>query len=315
MPLISVILPIYNAQRYLDAAVKSILAQSFSDFELIAINDGSTDRSLDILYKHADRDRRVRIVTRQNKGLVATLNEGLMLAKGSLIARMDADDVALPGRFAAQARYMAEHPEVVLLGGWYEMIDHRGRLITVMRMPTEHDEIDAEMLAGHTPLCHPTAMMRRDKVLTLGGYRAEMMLAEDLDLWLRLAEVGKVAILPEPMLRYRVHANSVSEQAGEKQRRVARSACEAAYRRRGIEPRFAADESARPLSDRSSKHRFAILYGWWAFNEAQRMTALSYAIRGVRLKPMNIQGWKLLVCSLVKPMRIRRGDAVGVGHA
>ncbi|MEX0777515.1 MAG: glycosyltransferase [Phycisphaeraceae bacterium] len=301
-PLISVVLPVYNGQRYLAAAVSSVLMQSMKDFELIVIDDGSTDGSLAILEGLARRDQRVRLVSRENRGLVATLNEGISLARAPFIARMDADDICLPQRLARQWAFLQANAAVVCVGGYYQLMDQRGRHLTTMTPPSDHAGLERELLAGHTPLCHPSAMMRAQAVRAVGGYDPAMMLAEDLDLWLRLGEIGRLAVLPEPVIRYRLHGESVSEKAGLKQRQVARAAVEAAWRRRGISGRFEAQDPSRPQSSRRSRHRFALLYGWWAFGSGQRRTAMLYGLRCVSLLPWNLEGWRLAICAAVKPM-------------
>ncbi len=303
-PPITVVMPVYNAERYLARALESVLGQSFGEFELIVIDDGSTDSSLSLLKRYERHDLRLRLLSRENRGLVATLNEGLELARGEFVARMDADDLSLPRRFEQQIAFMDANPEVVCLGGYYDLIDWRGRLLTTMTPPTDHTGIENEMLAGHTPICHPSAMVRREALSRVGNYDPEMMLAEDLDLWLRLGEIGAMANLPVSIVRYRLHDHSLSEQAGLRQRQVARKACERAYGRRGIQGHFQAVEPARPQSDRRSRHKFSLLYGWWAFNSGQRRTALAYGLRCLRLMPWDKEGLRLLACSAIKPMRV-----------
>ena len=131
-------------------------------------------------------------------------------ARGDLIARMDADDVALPERFARQVEFLRSHPEVDVVGGAQEHIDSNGRLLTVYHEPQEHEEIEELALTGACPISHPSVMMRRKAVLAVGGYRVEMMPAEDFDLWLRMGERGRLANLPDVIMRYRVHESSVS---------------------------------------------------------------------------------------------------------
>ena len=299
---VTVLMPVYNAERYLSGALESILGQTFTDFQFLIIDDGSTDASMSILRRYARHDSRVCIVSRENRGLVATLNEGLDISRSEFVARMDADDVALPHRLEHQVMHMEVHEDIVCLGGYYQLIDRRGRLLTTMTPPTDHEGIEKEMLAGHTPICHPSAMMRRAAAARVGGYDPQMMLAEDLDLWLRLGEIGKLANLPIPIVRYRLHGNSLSEQAGLKQRRKALEVCERAWERRSIQGAFDASESARPLSSRRSRLKFAVLYGWWAFNSGQRSTALAYGVRSVALAPWNKESIKLMVCAAIKPL-------------
>jgi hypothetical protein len=299
---VTVLMPVYNAERYLAIALESVLGQTFAQFQFLVIDDGSTDHSMSILRRYARHDVRLKIISRENRGLVATLNEGLEAARGEFVARMDADDISLPRRLEMQVSYMEAHDDVVCLGGYYQLIDHRGRMLTTMTPPNEHAALEAQLLVGHTPICHPSAIMRRAVALGAGGYDPKMMLAEDLDLWLRLGEIGNLAVLPVPLVQYRLHGKSVSEKAGLKQRQVARAACEQAWKRRGISGVFDATESARPLSDRRSRHKFSLLYGWWAFNSGQRTTALSYGMHSVMLRPWDKEGMRLLACAAIKKL-------------
>jgi glycosyltransferase involved in cell wall biosynthesis len=299
---VTVLMPVYNGERYLASALESVLGQTFAQFQLLVIDDGSTDNSLKILRRYARHDVRLKIVSRENRGLVATLNEGLETARGDFVARMDADDIALPRRLEMQVAHLEAHDDVVCLGGYYELIDYLGRYLTTMMPPHDHAALESQLLAGHTPICHPSAMMRRAVAIGAGGYDPKMMLAEDLDLWLRLGEVGNLAVLPAPVVQYRLHGKSVSEKAGLRQRQVARAACEQAWKRRGIAGNFDAAESARPLSDRRSRLKFSLLYGWWAFNSGQRTTALSYGMQSVMLAPWHKESVKLLACAAIKKL-------------
>ena len=210
-PAISVILPVYNAEAYVREAVESILAQSFTDFELIAINDGSTDDSGAILRKLAARDTRIVLVERSNDGLVSALNKGLEIARADLIARMDADDMSMPERFALQHARMVQEPELVVLGSFIRVMDKAGNIICLGEYPLTPKET-ARFLEQGCPVAHPAVMMRRGAVLKIGGYRKAFWPAEDYDLWLRMSDLGyAIANLPQPLLNYRWHGANVSE--------------------------------------------------------------------------------------------------------
>jgi hypothetical protein len=209
-PLISVILPVYNAEKYVREAVESVLTQKFSNFELIVINDGSTDGSGAILRELAARDTRIVLVDRPNKGLVSTLNEGMELARAELIARMDADDVALPERLAEQYHRMSEAPNLGVLGSFIVLIDAMGQIIRQGDYPISEREV-GEFLETGCPFAHPTVMMRKKAVVAAGGYRRAFSHAEDYDLWLRIHELGyALSNIPKPLLKYRVHDTNVS---------------------------------------------------------------------------------------------------------
>lgn len=207
-PYISVLLPVYNAGAFLDQAVQSILSQTEHDLELIAIDDGSTDGSGKILDEFARRDRRVRVIHRENRGLIKTLNEGLDIARGEFIARMDADDISLPRRLELQAAFMRSNPDVGISGCWSETIGLKKSWYT--RFPTSHAGICAHMLFN-TAISHPTAMFRT------ALFRAENLKyddkyrhGEDYALWVHAAVKTKLANLPAVLFRYRQHEHQVS---------------------------------------------------------------------------------------------------------
>jgi hypothetical protein len=300
VPTVSVLMSVHNAGAYLTPAVESILAQSFDEFEFLILDDGSTDRSGALLQEFAARDPRIRLISRENRGLTKSLNELLAAARGKYIARMDADDIALPDRFARQVAFLHRHRDVLCVGGAFEIIDQAGRYLTTIWPPCSDEEIQSQMLRGHCAISHPTAMARRAALVEIGGYQRDLV--EDLDLWLRLGERGRLANLSEVVLRYRLHGKSISEQAGLRQREAGRAACEAAWQRRGIEDGvYEAGQLWRPSSDRASRHAFMLQYGWWAWNSRARQTATVYGLKAVTTKPFDADGWKLLLVSLLKP--------------
>ena len=208
MPKISVILPIYNAQAFIADAVKSVLTQSVQDFELILIDDASSDRTPGIL--DGMTDSRIHIVRHdENRGLVASLNEGLRLSSGKYIARMDHDDIALPDRFARQLAFLEQHSSIGVVGTGYRLIDGVGALGPSYRPPVTHEEISWAM-SFLCPLAHPTVMAHRDLLLANGGYNESAAYAEDYDLWERLSRQVNFANLPEPLLLLRKHANNMT---------------------------------------------------------------------------------------------------------
>ncbi|ABD08533.1 Glycosyl transferase, family 2 [Rhodopseudomonas palustris HaA2] len=207
-PQVSVILPVRDGQRWLREAVDSVLAQTLSDLELLVIDDGSTDATPAILDEARARDPRVVVLRQSREGLVAALNLGLARARAPLIARLDADDIALPERLARQRDYLQAHPDVVLLGGWAEIIDAQGASSGRQMRPSP-DGL-RETLTKKSPFIHPTVMFRTDAARRIGGYRAAFEAGEDYDFWLRLADIGAIAILPEVLIRYREHGGSVT---------------------------------------------------------------------------------------------------------
>lgn len=200
---VSVVLPVYNAGSDLRQAVGSILEQEMGEFELIIIDDASTDRSAERIRNYAQADPRVRPVYHsRNAGLSSTLNEGLELARGELVARMDQDDESLPNRLRVQTNFMDAHPEVVVAGSFVYHMGARRERDRLIRFPTDSEEIKRTLLRENC-LYHPSVMFRRREILELGGYRPQFRNAEDYDLWLRTSKRFELANIPEPLLRYR----------------------------------------------------------------------------------------------------------------
>ena len=206
-PAVSVVMPMRNAVRFLDQAIDSILAQSFTDFEFIIVDDGSTDGSLARARTFADP--RIRIHARPATGIAAALNAGIALARGDLIARMDADDIALPNRIHEQVSLLRERPDIAAVGSGYQVIDRQGKPLRVIIPPVDPDEI-RQILPHANCMAHPTMVMRRDAVVRAGGYRDLFPICEDYDLWLRLSETSLLTNIPEPLLLYREHNANAS---------------------------------------------------------------------------------------------------------
>lgn len=216
-PCISVIMPVYNCEHYLREAIDSILAQTFTDFELLIIDDGSTDRSIEIA--RSCTDDRIHVLSEPHRGLVATLNKGLALARGTYVARMDADDISSPRRFARQIALLESHADVVLVGCCARCIDTEGRAAGNYVMPPPEGRSLAVALCGSNQFVHGSIMARREAILSVGGYRREFLTAEDYDLWLRLGEIGCIVNIPQWLYQLRIHRSSKSAHEGERRRR------------------------------------------------------------------------------------------------
>jgi hypothetical protein len=205
---VSVVMSVHNGERFLREAVESIIGQSFRNFEFIIIDDGSTDDSGSILDRYEKNDQRVKVIHQKNEGLISSLNRGCILARGKYIARIDADDVAVPDRLLWQVDFMEKHPEVGVLGGAVELIDAVGTPLGICRNLLDDREIRSAL--PECPFWHTTVVMRRDVFIAVGGYRKLFVDAEDHDLWLRLAERVRLANMNSVLVRYRVHPNQVS---------------------------------------------------------------------------------------------------------
>ena len=208
-PELSVVMAVYNGEQHLVEAVRSICRQTFRDFEFIIINDGSTDGTAEILGRHAAKDSRIRVLTQPNDGLVASLNRGCKAARGEFIARMDADDFSLPTRFEKQIAFMRAFPRIAATGSASQFIEDGALLDLYERPPLRHREIMDVLFLGN-PVVHPSMLMRRAALETVGYYRPLFVAAEDLDLWLRLGERYELANLDDVLVHRRKHAEQVS---------------------------------------------------------------------------------------------------------
>ncbi|MEM8737016.1 MAG: glycosyltransferase family 2 protein [Planctomycetota bacterium] len=297
-PRVSVLMCAYNAERYVVETVRSVLAQTMREFELVVVDDGSTDRTAELVESLAAGDERIRIISGPNVGIPKAANLGLAACRSALVARIDADDIAEPGRLAAQLAFMEANPGVVAAGSAVTFIDEAGRRLTINRPPREHAKIDDALMRGHCAIWNTSSILRRDVFLELGGYGEHYRTAEDVDAWLRLAERGELANLAEPLHRYRLHDGSISAADQTSNRQFCRDACEAAARRRGVPCRFEADEPWRPGTDRKSRRMFYTRYGWWAWRLGEKRTAAYYACRAIRSGPLATEPWVLLLKSV-----------------
>jgi glycosyltransferase involved in cell wall biosynthesis len=290
-------MPAYNAERYAAAAVESILAQTFRDFEFLIVDDGSTDGTRAILERYAAADPRIRLVSRPNTGYVVALNEMLARARGEFIARMDSDDISMPTRLERQLAYLDANPDCVMVGSRVRIIDPDGRPLTVMGDALTHEEIDAALMAARGQMVyHPSVVFRRGPLLAVGPYRLEYEPSEDMDIFLRLAEVGRVVNLAEPLLEYREHLGKVGHLRGAKQAEATYRILEAAHRRRGLPLPAAVVEATRArLPGASEKRR---VWAWWALGAGNLATARKHAAACLVRDPFSIQSWRLLYCTL-----------------
>lgn len=192
----------YNA-GYMAEAIDSILKQSFADFEFLIFDDGSTDGSASLLDNYAARDERIRIIhLPEHQALAETLNQGIALAKGEYIARMDADDISLQERFKKQVDFLDKHTEVAVVSVFTKVIDKDGKEIGEHRPATNHEQIK-KMSFFSGQLCHPAVMFRKEAIMSLGGYNEQYLYAQDYELWFRVMKRYQVANLPEILFYWR----------------------------------------------------------------------------------------------------------------
>lgn len=211
MPLrLSVVMPVLNALPFLDAAVESIVGQSFADFEFVILDDGSTDGSTERLRDWAARDPRIRLVEGGSRlGPAGASNRVVREARAPIVARMDADDIAFPERLARQLALLDAEPGAVLVGTLWDVIDEHGDKVR------EADRSRLLRVSPFPPFAHPTIMFRREAFDRSGGYRGEADRWEDIDFYLRMASEGRILVLAEPLLRYRHSSGSTRLRDGQ----------------------------------------------------------------------------------------------------
>ncbi|MCA9134507.1 MAG: glycosyltransferase [Planctomycetales bacterium] len=234
-PLISIVMPVYNGERYLVDSLASLLTQTLTDWELICVNDGSTDHTPALLDWFCSQDSRIRVVHQHNQGLVPALNAGCAEVTAPLLCRMDCDDIAFPDRLEKQAQFMRRNPTCVVVGGSVLEIDEDGEPLNVACLPQGHTEIVDNLLHRRTGHFHPSTMIRSEAMEAVGGYRQQYEWVEDHDLWLRLAQRGTLANLPDVVLCYRQHASSVCWRHSGQQRERVNQLLREAYAARGRE--------------------------------------------------------------------------------
>jgi glycosyltransferase involved in cell wall biosynthesis len=292
-PTVSVLMPVFNSQRYVAEAVESILNQSFRDFEFLIVDDGSTDGSAEILRTYSARDARIELVRRPNTGYVHALVEMLARARGVFVARMDSDDVAEPERFARQIEFLTTHEDHVAVGCDVLYIDPDGAPISSRVQLREHDEIDALMMGGTSgAIMHPAAMLRRSTLCSIGGYDLRYRAAEDYDLFLRLAERGRLANLGQTLLKYRLHDRSVSHLQRSLQMEEMQTILAAAHARRGSHP---PDRLRCHMGPAPSLHGQRIAWAWMALGSRFTTSARKNALAAVRMAPWSYAAWRVLV--------------------
>lgn len=209
IPLISVVMPVYNAEKYLVEAIESILEQTYEKFEFLIINDGSTDSSSIIIDSYAKKDSRITHVKNQNQGISLSLNCGIALAKGEYIARMDADDISLAVRFEEQIKFMEKNQNVGVCGTWVDLIGEI-KAGEYKRHPTSDEELKVRLLFS-VCFVHPSVIMRRELLVrTNNFYDPTYTSAQDYELWSRLKDCTQFANIPKTLMKYRVLSDSVS---------------------------------------------------------------------------------------------------------
>ncbi len=296
-PRVAVLMPVYNAEPFLQEAIDSILRQTLGDFELLAVDNASTDGSRAILEKAARLDHRVRVVACDEPGIVNALNAGLTRVHSEFVARMDADDIAQPGRLALQVQYLRSNEDVIAVGCRCLVVDEEGDPLEIRGSVTEHDSIQEGLLRGRVSyLCHSAMMFRAQALAAVGGYRSDVGVSEDLDLYLRLAEIGRLGNAPELAMTIRRWPESTTKRQTSEQFAWSREKIiNDAFRRRGIKDRYV-DRRLWVVTDPTHADLYQAAT---ALEHGFRRTACKYTWRAIRRTPGRLAAWKVLARALL----------------
>jgi glycosyltransferase involved in cell wall biosynthesis len=214
---VSVIMPVYNGERYLSEAIQSVLNQTFKDFEFIIIDDGSVDNSVKII--ESFDDERIVFLKINHKGIVGALNTGLEIAKGEYIIRTDADDVSVPERFEKLIKYMQENKDISICGSWAISINEKNEILGEMKYPPIKDFEIKKYILFHNPFIHPAVIFKRKEIIDVGGYK-NFKHNEDYELWTRVLIKKTGHNIPEFLIKYRIHSNQLTNKNNFKMRLI-----------------------------------------------------------------------------------------------
>jgi glycosyltransferase involved in cell wall biosynthesis len=302
MPPITVLIPVRNVGHWLRETLASVHAQTFKDWKLIAIDDGSSDNSPDILRDAEKNDPRIKVVVRPNKGLVETRNELLYMADTDLVAWLDSDDRMTPDRLQLQLARFAEEPALVCCGGAATLTDPDGLPIKTHAFPTDHESL-VQFMRKEIAFYFPSVTIKRQTAVDIGGFRHPAV-SEDFDMCLRLSEVGRVANLPQVLVYYRQHLASAANSIRNKTYILRQVVLDLAEERRtkgsdrlqrgeplniDFGPQPTAKQNAATTHER---------WAWWALHDRHLKTARKYAWTTLRERPLSVASWRLLACAI-----------------
>lgn len=206
-PFISVLLPVYNGEQFLNEAINSILKQTYKNFEFVIINDGSVDNTEQIIMNYSDK--RIKYYYKKKSGIVESLNFGIERCSGDWIARFDSDDVAFPNRLEEQIKHIDAETAVIASGA--DVIDENGVTINkINRIPEHHNSIIDNILKGRASIIHPTTLIRKESLVSIQGYNKLFTYGQDVNLWLCISRIGKIKNITTSLIKLRKHNNNVS---------------------------------------------------------------------------------------------------------
>jgi len=297
-PLVSVIMPVFNAALYLDEAIESILRQTFTDFELIIINDGSTDYSSELLKQWEGKDNRIRLFSQKNKGRAITRNRGLELASTGYVAMMDADDIAAPNRLQLCYEYLENHHDVVAVSGQYETICMYGVQLETSSTPLEHEDIERSLLQDlGAVFIQGASMIRKSVAITAGGYDPSYELGEDTDLFLRVALKGKLMNLPEVFLYYREHPDAITNIVNKNLIPHCIQRVNKAWDDRGLTLDENFEHWLENLPERTVQQKL-LLWGWNSLRKGRVDISRRYAKKLIFSHPLSVDSYRFSYCAI-----------------
>lgn len=291
-PSVSVLMAVFNGGQLLEDSIRSIADQTFRDWELIVVDDASTDQTREIVEAWSRRDPRIRLVANQtNKGQTPCLNQGLRECRGAWVARQDADDLSHPERLAAQMDFLERDAKTLLLGTQGMLIDTRGRRVGLLDVPCDPDGI-AWSFPFLNPFLHTSVIFRRDAVMGVGAYDESFRIAQDYDLWGRLAARGRTANLPQRLVSYR-HAETSLSKTGRETAFAEADRVSASEARRLLGREFTEQESRLAGAFRRGLEPAERKEFWKTIRRLERE-------RGMRLPPRLRSAWHLRVAGAVR---------------
>ncbi len=319
VPLVSVVMSVFNGARYLGQAVESIIQQQGLDWEFIILNDGSTDDSQKILAGYAARDPRIRVIEQSNQGLTKALIRGCQEARGEFIARQDDDDLSFPGRLAALAALLRNDPRLVFASSWSYVYGPQGELIYDVRRPADPVQATDMLLRQKLgPPGHGSVMFRKAVYERVGGYRPQFYYAQDVDLWLRLGELGLIGYCQQYLYAYSFRESTISAQRWNEQERLGPivHACRAARLANRDETTYLA-QAARirpPFTSQSSAGKVAGVYFIASCLRHRRdPRARIYYWSVLRQKPYAMKAWFGLLDSLWRGRKEQAQNVTALG--
>jgi len=307
MSVVSILMPMRNAEDYVEETIQSLLDQTFADFELIVVDDCSTDDSLSLVKSFSDK--RIKILQGKAEGISAALNVALEQAQGKYVCRCDADDLYPPERLMQQVNWLESHVNDIAVAGKFSSMDEKSRLIAEFNTGSKIEDITQELLKGITRTHLGAFLIKLSEIKELKGFREYFVTAEDIDMQLRLAEQGSISYLPENMYFYRIHNSSITHvQSSNKREFYEQTARDFLTQRRseGIDqlekgtPPSAPSMGNKPSDSKAQVVGYLLGESWRLHAIKQKKKAVDVAFRACRAKPLNWRVWKNILMILVK---------------